>query len=124
MKKTIMIVDDSADVTLSVKQGLEDLNTDYKILEADGGKQCFELLENNEIPDLILLDIMMSEMNGWEVYDKLKENEAWSDIPVIFVTARTDNVAKNAGRFLATDYIEKPFEVKDLKKRIDAVFKE
>jgi hypothetical protein len=85
--------------------------------------QCLELLKNNQIPDIILLDIMMPKMSGWQVFYRLKENPSWKNIPVIFLTARTDEVAKNAGGFLGDDYIEKPFNREDLKKRIDYFLK-
>jgi DNA-binding response OmpR family regulator len=64
---------------------------------------------------------MLPDMSGWQVLEKIKENKEWSDIPIIFLTARTDIVAKRAGGFLAEDYIEKPFEVIELKDRIDEI---
>lgn len=121
MKKTVLIVDDESDIILSVQQGLESLNADYEIVCAESGKECIKLLKNNQIPDAILLDIMMPEMSGWETYNRIKENQSWKDIPVVFFTARTDRIAVNVGGFLGEDYIEKPFEIKDLKKRIDIV---
>jgi len=60
-------------------------------------------------------------MSGWEVLKRLKENPSWENIPIIFLTARTDRVAEEAGGFLAEDYIEKPFKVRDLKERIDKI---
>ena len=65
----------------------------------------------------------MPDMSGWKTFDKIKENEAWRGIPIVFLTARTDRVAKNAGGFLGEDYIEKPFEITDLKLRIDRILK-
>ena len=50
----------------------------------------------------------MLEMSGWQVFDKLKENPLWKDIPVVFLTARTDEIAENTGGFFGDDYIEKP----------------
>jgi len=85
------------------------------------GKECFELLNKGYQPDLILLDIMMPQMSGWEVFDRIKENPPWNTISVIFLTARTDRIAKNAGGFLGDDYIEKPFEISDVKSRIEKV---
>ncbi len=119
MVKNIMIVDDNPDLVFSVKNGIESVNPDFKVIGVESGEKCLEKLKNNELPDLILLDIMMPGINGWEMFDKLKENNSWKTIPVIFLTARTDNVAKNAGKFLAEDYIEKPFEVEDLIDRIN-----
>ena len=120
MVKKIMVVDDNPDIILSIKSGLEVVAGDYEIIGAESGEKCLELLET-ETPDLILLDIMMPEMSGWETFDKLKENALWGKIPVVFLTARTDSVAKNAGGFLGDDYIEKPFEIAELKRRIDEI---
>ena len=120
MVKKVMIVDDNPDIILSIKNGLEDSNCDYEVMCADSGKKCLELLETGK-PDLILLDIMMPGMSGWETFDKLKENTSWETIPVVFLTARTDRVARNAGGFLGEDYIEKPFELAELKQRINEI---
>jgi CheY-like chemotaxis protein len=119
--KTILVVDDSADVITSLKIGLEDISGMYKILGAENGQKCLEMLKKNIIPDIIFLDIMMPQMSGWEVFDRIKENPSWNSIPIIFLTARTDRVAKNAGSFLGDDYVEKPFNIADLKKRIENV---
>jgi CheY-like chemotaxis protein len=119
--KTILVVDDSPDVITSLKIGLEDISGMYKILGAENGQKCLEMLKNNIIPDIIFLDIMMPQMSGWEVFDRIKENPSWNSIPIIFLTARTDRVAKNAGSFLGDDYVEKPFNIADLKKRIENV---
>jgi CheY-like chemotaxis protein len=121
-KKTIIVVDDNPDVILSVKHGLEEINKDFQIKGVESGEKCLELLET-EIPDLILLDIMMPRMSGWKTFDKIKENDHWKNIPVVFLTARTDRVAKNAGGFLAEDYIEKPFSIEDLHNRIKSTIK-
>ena len=120
--KKIMMVDDEEDQTFSVKIALEmSYGDEYEVITACSGAECFELLKNNVKPDLILLDIMMPEMNGWKVFDKLKENPSWKDIPVVFLSARTDQVAENAGRFLGEDFIEKPIRTVELKKKIDKV---
>ena len=118
-----MIVDDDQNTLQTLKQSLEYMNADYKVTCASNGMQCLELLKNNEIPDLILLDIMMPKMSGWETFKNLKGNPLWKDIPVFFLTARTDRVAENAGSFLAAEYIQKPFDIEDLKIRIDKILK-
>jgi DNA-binding response OmpR family regulator len=64
---------------------------------------------------------MMPEMNGWEVFDKLRANQKWKNIPVIFLTARSDGLATSAGAMIADDYIEKPIDINELKTRIDNV---
>jgi two-component system response regulator VicR len=119
--KKIMVVDDDPDQISTVKYVLESKDNKFDVIGANNGIQCLQLLKDNQIPDLILLDIMMPEMNGWEVFNRLKENSLWKDIPVIFLTARTDKVAKDAGGFLGDDYIEKPFNREDLIKRINDI---
>jgi putative two-component system response regulator len=120
MNKKIMVVDDEPDVAFTVEFSLKD--TDYDVIHVENGVKCLEMLRNKDmIPDLILLDIMMPKLSGWEVFKKLKENPSWANIPVIFLTARVDNTAENAGSFLGDDYIEKPYDPVDLKKRIEKV---
>ena len=119
----IMVVDDSREVLFSVASSLRELDESYEVITAENGKKCLELLEE-EIPDAILLDIMMPGMSGWEVYDKIRSNPKWERIPILFLTARTDKVAEDAGKFLGEDYIEKPFDPIDLKKRIEKAIEE
>ena len=121
--KTILVVDDNPDVISSLKIGLENSMEEYRVLGAENGQKCLELLKETNKPDIILLDIMMPDMSGWEVFDRIKKDPSLNLIPVIFLTARTDRVAKNAGSFLGDDYIEKPFEINDLKRRIEIILK-
>jgi len=123
MSKRIFIVDDDPGVIYTVKHGLEQSDEEFNVISIDSGEKCLKLLKNKDIPDLILLDIMMPEMSGWETYNKIKKNLIWKDIPIIFLTARKDQIAKNAGGFLGEDYIEKPFKVPDLKQRIKKILK-
>jgi two-component system alkaline phosphatase synthesis response regulator PhoP len=115
--KKIIVVDDDPDIIFSIKEVLEN---DFEIISADSGKQLFKTLETN-IPDLILLDIMMPEMSGWEVINKIRDNPKWNQIPIIIVSARDDPTAKNAGSFYAEDYILKPFLANELKESINKV---
>jgi CheY-like chemotaxis protein len=120
--KKIMLVDDEKDQIYFIKTSFEKLfGKEYSIIPVESGEKCFELLTNNELPHLILLDIMMPKMNGWEVFDRLRANPAWKDIPIIFLTARTDEFAEHAGALIAEDYIKKPIEIKELKTRMDNV---
>jgi CheY-like chemotaxis protein len=122
--KKIMIVDDEKDQIFSVKTGFENAYPNkYEIIGAESGKKCFELLEKKIIPDIILLDIMMPNMDGWEVFDKLRASQKYKNIPVIFLTARSDGLATKAGSMIADDYIEKPIEIDELKDRIENVLK-
>ena len=119
-KKVIMVVDDNPDLIYSVKEGLKSVAKDYDIIGAESGKKCIDALKKQK-PDIILLDIMMPGMDGWDVCAKIKANKQTEDIPIIFLTAKTDPISKSMGRLASKDYIEKPFDVRDLKKRIDAV---
>jgi len=119
MTKKIMVIDDSSEITFSVKFGLEKINSDLNVTRVESGEKFFEMLEKNEIPDLILLDIMMPKMNGWQVFKKLRKNDKWRNIPVFFLTAKSDNFSKAFGKIIAESYIEKPFEINDLNNRIE-----
>ena len=121
MGQKVLVIDDEQGVTLTVKHGLEGLDPNYQVMIANNGLEALELLNNNQIPDVILLDIMMPGMNGWELNNRLRENKTWSEIPVIFVTAKTDDFTKTFGSSVSSDFIEKPFKIEDLKKRIDNV---
>jgi two-component system response regulator VicR len=120
--KKIMFVDDEKDQIFAVKSGFESLYpNEFEIIPAYSGKQCLDLLKKKAIPELILLDIMMPEMDGWAVFDKLRAHNSWKHIPIIFLTARSDGFAVNAGGMIADDYIEKPVDIEELKSRIENV---
>ena len=72
-------------------------------------------------PILYWLDIMIPQISGWEIFGELKKNPEWQKIPIIFLTARSDHMAKNAGFFSGEDYIEKPYELEEVKNRIDKI---
>jgi len=121
MSKNIMIVDDDPDVICIVKQVLENPGIGYNVIPVDSGEKCLELLKDNQIPDLILLDVMMPGMTGWATFENIRDNWSWRDIPIVFLTGRTDRMARDAGHFLGEAYIEKPFDITDLKERIEKV---
>ena len=121
MVKNIIVVDDNPNIIYSVKYGLEDIDPEYRVTSAENGKKLFEILNTNYDFDVILLDIMMPEMNGWEVAAKIKENPQWKSIPIVFLTAKGDPMSKGMGEMISEDYVVKPFEITDLKNRIDKV---
>ena len=122
LKRKIMVVDDNTDILYVVKEKLERLKDGYKVTGASSGKKCLELLKGGEIPDLILLDIMMPDMNGWDVLAKLRNKSAWKNIPVLFLTAKTDDTSKGLGTLTSDGYITKPFDATDLYDIIEKVF--
>jgi len=119
--KKILVVDDEKDQLFVIEQAFKELYSDeYEVISARSGKECLKILQK-QIPDVIVLDLMMPQMNGWEVFDKLKENPKWRSIPVIILTARTDGFAERAGELIAEDYIKKPIDMEEFKSRIDMV---
>ena len=105
-KNTVLIVDDSPD-------GLQILNEilkrQYDVRLARSGEQALQAAQQKPRPDAILLDIMMPGMDGYEVCSRLKANDATRDIPVIFITAKTDIEDAQRGFDLGgADYITKP----------------
>jgi len=113
--KTILIVDD---VETNIETLLELLGDKYDILASVDGKGALELVKEEKI-DLILLDIMMPEMDGFEVIKQLKSNETTKNIPVIFITAKTDEDSiEKAYELGGVDYITKPFRAREVLSRI------
>jgi CheY-like chemotaxis protein len=105
--QTILIVDDAPENIRVLKTILE--QNDYNVKIANSGKRCLELLEKLPLPDLILLDIMMPEMDGYEVITHLKNNEITKHVPVIFVTTKDETEDEKKGLELgAVDFITKP----------------
>ena len=94
----------------------------YEVIKAPDGKTAIEQLsELQSNPDLILLDIMMPEFSGWDVAAKIKENPEWKSIPIVFLTAKGDTMSVGMGGLAAEDYIVKPFDIEDLKVRVEKV---
>ena len=105
-KHTILVVDDTPD-NLTLMNGL--LRDLYKVKVAPSGLKALQILASGPPPDLILLDIMMPEMDGFEVLCRLRESMATREIPVIFLTAMDATQDETRGLELgAVDYITKP----------------
>jgi two-component system, OmpR family, alkaline phosphatase synthesis response regulator PhoP len=116
MVKTILVVDDYSDIVVSVKQVLEDPTGDYQVIAADSGEKCLQILEQDSpLPDLILLDIMMPGMSGWDVAARIKQNDRWRNVPIVFLTAKGDDMSIGIGHLASEDYIVKPFDIMKLK---------
>lgn len=112
----ILVVDDIATNVLLLKTILG--KAGYRIVTATGGREALEKVES-ESPDLILLDIMMPDMNGYEVIERLKADERFCRIPVIFLSALHDseNIVKGF-KMGASDYVSKPFNHEELITRV------
>ena len=116
--KCILMVDD---VATNLICAAEVLKSSYDITMARSGKEALLLLKGMT-PDLILLDINMPEMDGYQVMEKLKENPDTSEIPVVFLTAELDQESEVKGlKMGAMDFLRKPFEPEVMKSRIDNI---
>ena len=119
-KSTVFIVDDSPVTTKIISRMLKK-NSDYYSVKIWDGPECIKKAKEVK-PDLILLDIQMPGMNGIEVCKVLRKDEQTHDIPVIFVTANTDNeTLKEAFESGGTDYVRKPVNKIELLARIKSV---
>lgn len=115
MKKTVLVIDDDKS-NLIIAQKL--LSEDYRVAAVNSGAKGLEYLSKNE-PSLILLDIQMQEMDGFEVMNKLRAHETWCKIPVIFLTAdRSSETEEKCFDMGAVDYIGKPFVPQIMQKRV------
>ena len=115
MEKTIFVVDDSG-TNLSVAE--EALEKQYRVITLASAARMFAILKK-VTPDLILLDIEMPEMNGFEAIEQLKAGD-FSEIPVIFLTAMKDAAYEARGIELgAVDFISKPFSESELLDRVE-----
>lgn len=121
VKKKILVVDDEKDIVDILKYNLEKEH-EFEVLAAYNGKEALALVENQ--PDLILLDIMMPELNGFEVCKQLKQNPATAKIPVIFLTAKENEIDEILGLELgADDYIHKPLSPRKVIARVKSVIR-
>ena len=116
----LFIVDDSDTNLATAEEALED---HYNVMTMPSAAKMFTLLEKIT-PNLILLDIEMPEMNGFDALDKLKSNAAWAKIPVIFLTGTVDaSIAEKGLSMGAVDIISKPFSIPVLLEKITAHIK-
>jgi two-component system, OmpR family, response regulator VicR len=94
----------------------------FDVIGANGGREGLDAVKQ-QLPDLVLLDLMMPDMDGWDVYQQMKAEEKTRDIPVIVVTAKAQNIDKVLGLHIAKvdDYISKPFSPQELVDSVEKV---
>ena len=114
--KMILYVDDEPDALTSLKLELGDRG--YEVLTVDTGEGALELLKTN-IPDLIIADLRMQPMNGFELFQNVKKLQSCAKIPFFFLTAVDDFLAQKYGQTLGVDaYITKPVDLANLDRLI------
>jgi len=106
--KKIFAVDDDEDILYTIKKIFEDKCKQYKITTINSGKKLFKLLAE-DLPDIIILDIMIPDMNGFDIYKKLKTRPDWKNIPILFISSIADDSSKKIAYKIGDDFIEKPF---------------
>jgi DNA-binding response OmpR family regulator len=117
MNEKVMVVDDEPDIINMMKIALKLKN--YSIVVASNAEECIDKLESNENPDLILLDIMLPGINGYDLYKKIKGNARFNKIKTAFFTALTQEAEIKKGLELGVDdYITKSFDPYELLDRI------
>ena len=110
--KAVLVVDDTP-ANIHVIKGI--LQSNYKIKAATSGEKALQIAAKSPPPDLILLDVMMPEMDGYEVCRRLKAEPATANIPVVFVTGHADDEERAKGLALgAAAYVTKPVEPEEL----------
>ena len=120
MHPTILVVDDEKDILELLKYNLE--KDGYRVLTARNGREALKLARQN--PELVVLDIMMPELDGWEVCKAIRKDPATSKIPIIILTARDSEVDEVVGLELgADDYITKPVKVRTFLARVKRALK-
>ena len=120
MPKKIVYIEDDLEMTYLIKMILE--RKGYEVVSTNDGMEGFELIEK-ESPDLVLLDLMMPNIDGWDIYHQIKSNESTNHIPVIIISAKAQPIDKVLGIEIAkvNNYIGKPFKPQELLESIESI---
>jgi signal transduction histidine kinase/DNA-binding NarL/FixJ family response regulator len=117
----VLIVEDNDLLREFLTEFLEDK---YRIVAVKSGREALDYLENGETPHLIISDIMMDDMDGFDMAENIRRNPLWSFIPLFFLTARNDDINRHRGLELgAVDYLTKPFKSEELLLKIGSLFR-
>jgi len=113
MHKTIVYIEDDTEMIELIRFVLE--RKGFEIIGASGGRKGLEIIFDTK-PDLILLDLMMPEMDGWDVFHQIKSNESTKNIPVVIISAKAQPIDRLLGIEIAKvdDYFTKPFKTQEL----------
>lgn len=119
MPKSILIVDDAPNIVLSLEFLMK--QEGYTVYTAVDGEEALEKVRAHK-PNLVLLDVMMPKLDGYEVCRQIRANPAWQEVRVIMLTAKGRDVERQKGLELGADaYITKPFSTRDLMEKVNTV---
>ena len=122
MSTTVLIVEDEPDLLQAERFALE--REGWTTLTATDGRSALEVVNADQLPDLILLDLMLPDMTGTDICRQLRSIEATREIPIIMVTAKDDEIDRVVGFEVgADDYVTKPFSMRELVLRIRAILR-
>ena len=116
MTQSVLVVDDEPNIVLSLEFLIKQAG--YEVRVARDGEAALQAMEE-QLPDLVLLDIMMPKRDGFDVCETIRANPAWKGIPIIMLTAKGRDVEREKGLALGADaYITKPFSTREAMERI------
>ena len=118
----ILIVEDERDLASTLSYSLE--RSGYSTRVAHSGKEALAATQHEQVPDLILLDLMLPDLSGTEVCRRLRQHERTREVPIIMVTARGEEIDRVVGFEVgADDYVTKPYSVRELELRVRAILR-
>ena len=122
MSKTILIVDDEAYIVTSLEYVMQ--SAGFEVAVAYDGEEALQKVAET-VPALVILDLMMPKLDGFEVCEKIRENPLWKDIRIIILTAKGRDIERKKGLSLgADDYMTKPFSTRDILNRVKELLAE
>ena len=122
MSKTILIVDDEAYIVTSLEYVMQ--SAGFEVAVAYDGEEALAKIDE-KVPDLVILDLMMPKLDGFEVCEKIRENPLWKDIRIVILTAKGRDIERKKGMSLgADDYMTKPFSTRDILNRVKELLAE
>jgi DNA-binding response OmpR family regulator len=122
MSKTILIVDDEAYIVTSLEYVMQ--SAGFEVAVAYDGEEALAKVAE-KVPDLMILDLMMPKLDGFEVCEKIRQNPLWKDIRIVILTAKGRDIERKKGMSLgADDYMTKPFSTRDILDRVKELLAE
>ncbi len=119
MSKRVLVVDDEPNIRLSLEFLMR--KAGYEVTGVDDGEAALEAVKNS-VPDLMLLDVTLPKLSGYEVCEAVRANPEWKGVRILMLTARGRDIEREKGLALgADDYVTKPFATRDVVERVQAL---